>query len=327
MRAAMFAVLLGSTTLVAPLSASAQASAGRVQMGVLVRPDTVSVGDHFLLSVRVRGPEGTTFDFPQPPAEGRIEAVESPRLLPAPDTAAVEQTMLYRLVAWDTGALSIPLGAVTATTGSTQRALPITGAWIYVRSVLPADTALHQPRPARGIFGWLRPWWHWLVAGLIALGILALLLWLLRRFLRRRKAVVREEVPPIRWAENEFDRIESLRLLESGERGRYVALYVEVMRDYFAARLAGTPTSLTSTELLEELRERSEVPVERLAPILAEADLIKFARRAVSDARARQLAVETRGVVSEVERNVSAREEAERARDAEDPREREAVPV
>lgn len=323
----LVALLLASVTLMAPAHVTAQAGAGRVQMGVLVRPDTVTVGDHFLVSVRVRGPEGTTFDFPQPPTEGRVEAVESPRLLPAADTVAVEQTMIYRLVAWDTGAVAIPLGAVTATVGGTARSLPIAEAQVYVRSVLPTDTALHDPRPARGIFGWLRPWWHWLIGGLIALGIIALLLWLLSRLRRRKAADIREDVPPIRWAEAEFDRIETLRLLESGERGRYVALYVEVMRDYFAARLSDTPTSYTSTELLDAVRDRAEVPVERLAPILAEADLIKFARRAVSEARARELAVETRGVVVQVERSVSAREEAEKAKEAAQMREREAVPA
>lgn len=280
----------------------------RLRLGVLVSPDTVTVGDHFLVSVRVRGPAGTTFEFPSAPVEGRVEAVETPRLFPVGDTAAVEQTMIYRMVAWDTGAVAVPLDAVTATMAGRSRALPLQNVQVYVRSVLPADTALHQPRPARSIFGWLRPWWHWLLAALIALALLALLLWLLSRLRRRRRTEPGEAVPPIKWAESEFDRIESLHLLEAGERGRYVALYVEVMRDYLAARLSGAPTSLTSTELLEALRERPDIPVERMAPVLAEADLIKFARRTVTRERARQLAGDTRVAVSEVEQAVSARE-------------------
>lgn len=280
----------------------------RLRLGVLVRPDTVTVGDHFLVSVRVRGPAGSSFEFPRAPTEGRVEAVETPRLVPVDDTAAVEQTMIYRMVAWDTGAVSLPLDAVTATLAGTSRTLPLQNVHVYVRSVLPEDTALHQPRPARGIFGWLRPWWHWLLAALIGLALLALLLWFLSRLRRRRRPEPHEVVPPIRWAESEFDRIESLRLLEAGERGRYVALYVEVMRDYLAARLSGAPTSLTSTELLEALRERRDIPVERLAPVLAEADLIKFARRPVTRERARQLGSETRLAVNDVEQAASAGE-------------------
>ncbi len=294
----------------------------RLRLGVLVRPDTVTVGDHFLVSIRVRGPAGSTFEFPRAPTEGRVEVVETPRLVPAEDTTAVEQTMVYRMVAWDTGAVAVPLDAVMATVAGTPRALPLQNVHVYVRSVLPADTALHQPRPARGIFGWLRPWWHWLLAALIALALLALLLWLLSRLRRRRRTEPGESVSPIRWAESEFDRIESLRLLEAGERGRYVALYVEVMRDYLAARLSGTPTSLTSTELLEALRERRDIPVERLAPVLAEADLIKFARRSVTRERARQLAGETRVAVNDVEQVVSASE-----KEVEVEREREPVAV
>jgi hypothetical protein len=297
----------------------------RLRMGVAVSPDTVTVGDHFFVSLRVRGPLGYVFEFPDAPTAERLEAVESPRLVQAEDTTAVEQTMVYRFVAWDTGRVAVPFGPVVATRAGATRSLPAGNVSIHVRSVLPADTSLHDPRPARSIFGWLRPWWHWLVVGLIALGLLALLLWILRRLFRRRPAAV-EHVPPVRRAELEFDRIDGLRLLEAGERARYVALYVEVMRDYLAARLSGAPTSLTSTELLAALRERREVPVELLAPMLAEADLIKFARRIVSEDRARQIARDTRGVVQRTEMTVSKREKV-MSQAAEETTEREVVGV
>jgi hypothetical protein len=88
-----------------------------------------------------------------------------------------------------------------------------------------------------------------------------------------------------------------------------VALNIEVLRDYLAARVDVALRSLTSTELLNALRTRRDVPGERLAPILADADLIKFARRPVTSERAREIAREARAIVTDVEREVTAEQE------------------
>jgi hypothetical protein len=53
--------------------------------------------------------------------------------------------------------------------------------------------------------------------------------------------------------------------------------------------------------------------VRRLAPLLAECDLIKFARRPVTPDRARELGGEARIVVEDVESAVKAEEERARA--------------
>ena len=104
-------------------------------------------------------------------------------------------------------------------------------------------------------------------------------------------------VDPYERAVAEFERIEALRLLDAGERGRYVALVIEVLRDYFAARYAQASLALTSTELSRSMRELPQVPGERLTRLLTEADLIKFARRPVSGDRAREIGREARAIV------------------------------
>jgi len=100
-------------------------------------------------------------------------------------------------------------------------------------------------------------------------------------------------------AEREFARIEALRLVEAGERGRYVTLVVEVLRDYLAARYASAPLSLTSTELLAALRGQRGVPNDRLLRVLNETDLIKFARRPVTAERAQEIGREARAIVAQ----------------------------
>jgi hypothetical protein len=170
---------------------------------------------------------------------------------------------------------------------------------VFVRSVLPRDTAQQLPKPARDILNAARPWWHWLLAALVALALIGLLIWWWRRRRRRPRVIA---IDPYAQAESEFAHIERLRLLEAGERGRYVALHVEVLRDYLASRLAPAARSLTSTELLHALRGERLVPLDRLAPLLADADLIKFARRSVSEEHARELAKGSRSIVHDVER-------------------------
>src|SRR6185312_4375413 len=130
------------------------------------------------------------------------------------------------------------------------------------------------------------PWWLIALIAAAIVGLLLLLSWWLRRRRKPKPIVVTD---PFTRAESEFARIEALGLLEAGERGRYVTLMIEVLRDYLAARYAEAALSLTSSELQRSIRALPHVPQDRLTRLLTEADLIKFARRAVSTERAREI--------------------------------------
>jgi hypothetical protein len=284
--------------------AAQRPTAPRIAVGL--RPDTVTVGDPFLLSIRIRAPRGSTIEFPVGPDSGGPVELLDPRVI-APftgDTAAggdVDQVARYRMAAWETGPLPIDLGSATVRTSGRVTQLPVGEREIFVRSVLPADTTLHVPKPARGIFGPVVPWWWpWLPILVAAAVVGGLLWWWWRR--RRRRSAAGTVVDPYELAEREFARIEALGLLEAGERGRFVALMVEVLRDYLAARVATAHPSLTSTELLAVMRSAADVPVDRLTPVLSETDLIKFARRPVSTERAREIAREARAIVHDLGR-------------------------
>ena len=138
------------------------------------------------------------------------------------------------------------------------------------------------------------PWWFWaLLAAAIAL--LVGLWWWWRR--RRRAQPVAVPVDPYVRAQRDFQRIDTLGLVEAGERSRYVALVVDVLRDYIADRFTNAPLALTSTELLTATRDTRTLPHDRLMRILNEADLVKFAKRPVSADRARDMAHEARALV------------------------------
>ena len=278
--------------------AAAQQPPVAVQMGYTVEPDTVTVGDPFRLIVRVRAPLGASVEFPAGPDSGAaVEALDPRQEQQGPDSTSLELTAGWRLAAWDTGDQLLRLGDIVVRADGRERRIPLSALKVYERSVLPADTALRIPKPQRALFEFGRPWWHWLLAILAAIGIIGLLWWWWYRRRRRRKGEVED---PFAEAESEFERIERLGLVEAGERGRYVALTVEVLRTYLARRIPEAHQSLTTGELLISVRESPTVPVNRLALVLADADLVKFARRATTAERARELGTEARGIVGAV---------------------------
>ena len=292
--AVAFMATLGAT------AAGAQAQSARntfdVKAAVRVVSDSVQIGDPFRVTVGIRAPVGATIDFPRElDSTGVVQSLDPVNVHTSADTSAVEQYAEYRVAAWDVGKQPIRLDDIVVRLGSMTRHVPVSGASIFVKSVLPADTAKRVPKPPRDLFEANPfPWWLWALLAAIAVGLI--MWWWWRR--RRRKQQPIAVIDPFKQAEEEFERIEKLALLEAGERGRYVTLVIEVVRDYLAARHSRAALSLTSTELQRAVRELPTVPEPRLTRVLLDADLIKFARRAVSTDRARDLGREARAIVT-----------------------------
>ncbi|MGH7618173.1 MAG: hypothetical protein ACREPM_13180, partial [Gemmatimonadaceae bacterium] len=268
-----------------------------VKAGVTVAPDSVRVADPFRITVGIRAPVGATIEFPRTTdSTGVVQSIDPVSVRTSADTTAMEQYADYRVAAWDIGSQPIRLADAIVRYNGAERHIPLSGA-VFVKSVLPADTAQRKPKPPRDVFE-LNPFPWWIIAAIIAAAIAIGLLiwWWIRRRRRPKPAVVAD---PFERAVAEFQRIEALGLLDAGERGRYVTLTVEVVRDYLAARYAEATLSLTSTELQRAVRTFPHVPADRLTRLLTDADLIKFARRPVSTDRAREIGREARTIVSE----------------------------
>ena len=276
-------------------------SGSAVRMGITVLPETVTVGTPFRVLVRIRAPRGATINFPAATDSlGGVELLDPRVVRSAADTTALDQTATYRLAAWDVGDQPIALGDVVVRVDGEDQRIPIEDISVTVSTVLPADTTLHVPKPARDLMAVPASMWKWwLIAAAVAAILAMLLWWWLRR--KRGGTAAAATVDPYSFAQREFTRIEQLGLVEAGERERFVALMVEVVRDYLARRVNGASEALTSTELLQALRAEPTVPIHRLAPMLAESDLVKFARAPVSAERARHLGDEAKAIVREVD--------------------------
>jgi len=303
-----FALGLGVVSAMLVSASVALAQQIPVKAGVTVAPDSVRIGDPFRVTVGVRAPVGASIEFPRVlDSTATVQSLDPVTVRTSADTTAVEQYADYRVAAWDIETQPVRLAEAIVRYNGVERRIPLSAS-VFVASVLPADSAQRVPKPPRDLFE-LNPFPWWLIAALIAAAIAGSLStwWWIRRRRKPKAAVV---VDPYERAQAEFQRIESLRLLDAGERGRYVTLMIEVLRDYLAARYAEAALSLTSTELQRSVRGHPHVPEERLTRVLTDADLIKFARRPVSTERARELSREVRGVVHDVEQALKPPEES-----------------
>lgn len=285
-------------------AADAQAPA-RLQYGVRVAPDTVTVGDTIRVVVRVRAPVGAEIHFPaDPDTTAALQPLRPRRIATAPDTSALDQSATYTLAAWDVDSQRVALGDVVVRLDDSERRVALGEAVVFVRSVLPADSTQRVPKPVRALVTpgvW--PWW-WLAVAAAVLALLAGWIWW-----RRRRRVGAAAAPPedaYARAAREFARVDELRLPDAGEPGRHVALSVEVLRDYLAARIADANRAHTSAELVRALRGTTLAPRDGLARLLAEADLVKFARSPVSREHAWELGRDARRLVDETEQRWTA---------------------
>ncbi len=288
-----------------------------VLLGVRVTPDTVTVGTPFQVLVRVRAPRGARIDFSLgPDSTGAVQALDTRRIVDSPDTTGTEAMATYRLAAWDVGeqAIVIPNAIVRLPGTLAVRPVPIGPLSVFVRRLVPPqhDSAHRAPKPARPILAAVEPWWvRWAIATGAVIGLLLLLWWLVRR--ARRHGAPGARLDPYSEAVRELERIERLGLLDAGERGRYVALVTQVVRDYLAGRIASANLSLTTLELLEALGTDPRVPLDRLRAVLEESDRVKFARARVTTERAAEVASDARQVVDDTDSAVRAAEAKEAA--------------
>ena len=292
-----------------PQSARTQQPPGTpipVQMGYRVNPDTVIIGQPFNLFVKIAAPMGVRFEFPAGPDTATQNGVRPIELRGEKLVSMLGDTAvaLYHLVAWDVGVQPLRIPDVRASFGGAERRLPLAAASVFVRSVLPADTSLRVPKPPRPLI--VLPvfnWWPWLA--LVAAIIAAVLLWWAWRRYRNRPEV---PVDPYVRAQRAFERIERMGLLEADRGREYLALIVDVAREYLAARVPGVRRSDTTSELLREMQPHDGVEAE-LPPLLERADLVKFARADIERDEAREAGLAIRAIVDHIEARLNPESE------------------
>lgn len=251
-----------------------------------VQPDTVTVGDRFVVALRARLPPGATAELPAGLDSTPDLHPVGPRVghgASAPGDVAAA----YPMVAWRPGAPAPLFAAVRVVhpdgrVATVRVALPLP----FVRSVLPADSSQVEPRGPKDVIG--PNWDPRLVALLVALVVLALLLLptgaLVRRWLRRRRE--RRDAMPRDPRAYALALLERARKAPCAERAEWKAFYTltsEALRGYLAALSPRWGADLTTAELAVAMNSGPGVrpgDAATLLALLAEADAVKFARGA-----------------------------------------------
>lgn len=290
-----------------------------VQMGYRVSPDTVIIAQPFNLFIKVLAPRGVRFEFPFGPDTTTQNGVRPIELRGEKIVSMLGDTAvaLYHLVAWDIGTQPLRFPDVRVSFQGQERTIPLGGASVFVKSVLPADTSLRVPKPARPLI--VLPVFNWLLwaAILAAAIVLVLLWWVWRRYRNRPKPPIDAYVH----AQEQFARLESRKLLDKGEAEEYVAAIADIVREYLAARVQGVRRSNTTIELLAAMRPRDGVEAE-LPQLLERADLVKFARADVARDEAGKIGSLAKEIVDHVEARLNPESEPAKRLNAAKPKER-----
>jgi hypothetical protein len=283
-----------------------------LQLAVSVTADTVTVGQRFTLILRMRAPQGSTIDFPQTvdsvssSSITGMEMIGKPAVLTLPGNTDNMMSAAYRLAMWDVGSQRIALPDIVVKYNGQTGYVSLADRAIFVRSVLPEDSAQRVPKPARPQiqsvpFNWL-PWLIAAAALIAALGLWRLWIW----YRSRRNAPLN----PYDAAQREFDRIDAMKLVAGGESERHAALMSDVMREYLARRVPEIERSQTSSEMIAA-SGRIHSAAARLGEVLWRTDLIKFARIGIGGDEAEKLGMSAREIVENVESHLTAEEERE----------------
>ena len=323
-------VVPGDSTPPAPLSVAEAAQ--RYALRVRTVPDTATVGEHVAVMVTVRVPAASAplVRFPggaDSTHQDLTSTFGAPRLTQqAVPGGAVDMSATYSIAAWDVG--NVPLGLSELVIGTTH--VDLGGATFPVRSVLPKDSATLakvQPKAARPVFaltliirrvvrGTVRQVQHdyrlmiatIVVALLLVAGIVAL--W------RRRKRKQRENEPFdwIKWAEDEFKRIEAMRLLESGKPELYAIRMTDVLRKMLVHQFPSIRASATTREMVAALQREPTIPARRTLALFERVDVLKFAGLEAELTEAQTVGLEDQAILREVKDKL---DEERRAREAE----------
>lgn len=250
-----------------------------------VVPQSITVGDVFHAAVRIDLPEGMTVAAPDSIALSEDLEQAGRREVSIDSTGTARHaTVLYPLAAWRPGTYELPDITLRLTGAGVDSVVRVALPSFDVRSVLPADTAGIEPKPAKDVLGANRVWWPLLLALLLAAVIgTALYIWWRRRRAVGEPVVFTPAVPPLELALAQLAALRREGLIERGEFRPFYERLTETLRHYAAAVEPRWSVDLTTSELAARLRANAEVTdALELTRILGAADLVKFARAATT---------------------------------------------
>lgn len=153
---------------------------------------------------------------------------------------------------------------------------------------MPVDTATFKPHDLKGLIQYpvtFKEVAPWLFGGLGAALLLALVIWLIIRYRRRRKYEVIYREPPHIVALRDLEKYRGNQMWAPERQKAFYSGITDVLRVYIAERYGIGAMEMTTAEIFREIGNQ-DVPAEltdELKELFERADYVKFAKYVASD--------------------------------------------
>ncbi len=276
----------------ASIAIYSSATASRPTIEASLAPDSVGIGDRFTYSITVESDIAQVIGFPEfSTKEGDpVELVES---LPV-DTLSKDGRRLklrksFRLTSFDEGRLNLGRAEVLyldKNISDTLRSDDSLYVDIYTFQIDSTSQGIFDLKMQRDMpfkFAEIRQYTQW---GALALIILAVAIYFIRRYLKSRGKRFADLFKPTPPPPAHIEAIQALELLhnqklwQNNKFKEYYSSLTNIARHYIARRFEVAAMEMTSEEIIEAMRT-IDLPTKSrmdLTSLLREADLVKFAK-------------------------------------------------
>jgi hypothetical protein len=253
-----------------------------------VSTDSVRIGERFQVTVVAEHEGQVEVAFPEgdagPAVFGDLEVVERGEVQRRTRSGVQVDSVAYTVATFALDSVQVPALPVRVIANGDTTAVRAPARTATVASVVGADAegiqGIAPPAP------FPRPWWAWIVLGLVAAGLLAgaAYLWWRRRQqgAETTSSTVRPAVDqtPYEAATAWIRQLESYDLSDPDAVKPFYVELARALRVYLAREWDVAALERTTREVVEVLEDRPDVPdeaVPRIRAVLELADLVKFA--------------------------------------------------
>lgn len=246
---------------------------------------SIKIGEQITYKIQVESDSTEIVVFPEGQTFSPLEMIESYKIDTTKKDAKIQLIKKYGLTQFDSGVYTIPrqkiiIGAQTLFTDSLK---------VEVNNIVVDTTkqGLFDIKPIIEVDKSPSKWWKYLLYTLLALAIVAgLLYW----FIWREKPLTQEEkialLPPYERAKLALQELDQSQYLQNEEIKEYYSDLTGIIRKYLDEKVYDRALESTTEELIKRLQllkdgqqiDLSKEDINSIETILKRADLVKFAK-------------------------------------------------
>ena len=241
------------------------------------------IGAQFNLTLKTEVDTATQVTFPKSKNFGALEVIRSYQIDTVKNGGKYELIKKYGLTQFDSGTYTIPqLKILIGKNILLSDSLRVSVQNVAVDTLKQKMYEIKPIAKADGSTSWI---WKWILGILLAIGIGALVYFLMKKFQKKKIEEVVYKTP-IEKATNLLNNLEQRELWQKGAVKEYYSELTDIARNYIEEAIEIPAMESTTSELIEGLRKASLKKKMKISPeilenlerVLKQADLVKFAK-------------------------------------------------